>query len=265
MQDPNSPEVAFPELNRGVRKPDLRADYVLFLNLQPVIVVECKKLSEKKLNSDARRQLDEYFRAPSDQVNTVRIAILTNGDEFEFYTDSKEKNVMDSDPYWTFNLSKFSDNDVKALLMYSTKNLKGTLDNLPTIVYNAQFERYKREGKISLEYCPSDISSHRFELSGYEFESRNISTDHWVTMFKNVITTLCEKYDLPNHLDLAKCQTWFCSIKDMQPQEGSNKRWLEVGDYKVQTSPLDANTIIQRLKICFKAVGISASQLVFRF
>ena len=265
--DPNSPEVAFPEFKRGIKKSDFLADYVLFLNSQPVIVVECKRLHQSLDSEDARRQLDEYFRAPGSQVNTVKIAILTNGDDFEFYTDSKEKNVMDSDPYWTFKLSKFSDDDVKTLLMYSAKNLRGTLDDLPEIARDAHFEHYKKEGRVSLENCLNDISSYRLKLSEYEFEGCNSrkKTASWAAMFEDVITTLCEKYALPDHLDLEKFQKWFRPIEGMRPQEDSSKRWFKVGDYEIQIGPCDASTFIGRLKTCFKSVGISASQLVFYF
>ena len=140
LQDPNSPIAAIPEFDRGVRSSSTRVDYALLLNSQPVMLVECKQLGEpldKHVN-----QLDEYFRAPGGQINTVKIGILSNGDEFRFYTDSKDPNVMDPEPYWMFKLSKLSDGDVETLLHYAVKNLKNTLDDLPATVYASRLKRW---------------------------------------------------------------------------------------------------------------------------
>lgn len=140
LQDPNNPEAAIPEFDRGVRSSATRVDYALLLNSQPVMLVECKQLGEpldKHVN-----QLDEYFRAPGGQINTVKIGILSNGDEFRFYTDSKDPNVMDPEPYWMFKLSKLSDGDVETLLHYTVKNLKNTLDDLPATVYASRLKRW---------------------------------------------------------------------------------------------------------------------------
>lgn len=140
LQDPNNPEAAIPEFDRGVRSSATRVDYALLLNSQPVMLVECKQFG-KPLDKHVN-QLDEYFRAPGGQINTVKIGILSNGDEFRFYTDSKDPNVMDPEPYWMFKLSKLSDGDVETLLHYTVKNLKNTLDDLPATVYASRLKRW---------------------------------------------------------------------------------------------------------------------------
>lgn len=138
LQDPSSPEAAITEYDRGVRSSTTRVDYALFLNYQPVMLVECKQLGEP-LDKHVQ-QLDEYFRAPGGQTNTVKIGILSNGDEFRFYTDSKDPNVMDPEPYWVFKLSKLDDSNVETLSHYTVKNLKNTLDDLKPTVYASRLK-----------------------------------------------------------------------------------------------------------------------------
>lgn len=327
LRDPRSPERAQPEYDRGVRSSSTKVDYALFLNSQPVMLVECKQLGEpldKHVN-----QLDEYFRAPGGQTNTVKIGILSNGDEFRFYTDSKDPNVMDPEPYWTFKLSKFSDGDVETLLHYTVKNLTDTLNDLPAIVYASRLKRWLVEKndreldwlyratakeiktgarmagedvgnaekiwtlifpdkrakdnlsapkaeeevagtqseaeevgqKISLADFPKDASHRNLKILSYEFDgegARSVKTKK--DMFVGVITTLCEKYDLPNHFE--KEPRWF-RHKCEKPSEEKSSNWAEVtNDCEVQ-SHSDLDAFIRQLKEAFEAVGISESQLSF--
>ena len=330
LQDPNSPEAAVPEFDRGVRSSNTRVDYALFLNSQPVMLVECKQLGEpldKHVN-----QLDEYFRVPGGQINTVKIGILSNGDEFRFYTDSKDPNVMDPEPYWVFKLSKLSDGDVETLLHYTVKNLKETLNDLPATVYASRLKRWllernkeeldwlyratakeiksgqrigsedttnaekiwtlifpvnkTKEGptaleveqkdgepesgqeefdkEISLADCPNNISSLHLKISGYKIEGSEVEdVKKWSDMFADVIKILCEKYDLPAHLNLSEESTWLRYSVDEPSGKVGSQNWIKVtNDYEINVHT-DANGITSKLKKCFAAVGISANQLVF--
>lgn len=68
---------------------DKRLDYYVFVNDKPVIIVECKKIGEplwKHIN-----QLWGYF---SEKVRDgVKLGVLTDGDEYWFFTDSKDPNM----------------------------------------------------------------------------------------------------------------------------------------------------------------------------
>ena len=330
LQDPNSPEAAIPEFDRGVRSSATRVDYALFLNSQPVMLVECKQLGEP-LDKHVK-QLDEYFRAPGGQINTVKIGILSNGDEFRFYTDSQDPNVMDPEPYWTFKLSKLSDSDVETLLHYTVKNLKNTLDDLPATVYASRLKRWlmerneeeldwlykatateiksgtrangedrknaekiwtlifpankikenlnppeveqkaseteakdeKFEQEISLADCPNNISSLHLKISGYKIEGLEIKdVKKWSDMFADVIKILCEKYDLPAHLNLSEESKWLRYSVDGPSDIVGSQNWIKVtNDYEINVHT-DANGITGKLKKCFAAVGISTNQLVF--
>lgn len=94
-----------------------KVDYAAFVNGKPAIIIECKPLQDQ-LGSRREEQLARYF---TNKVE-ARIAILTNGIIYKFYSDLLEKNVMDNDPFFTFNLLEFTDEDLAKLERFSKNN-----------------------------------------------------------------------------------------------------------------------------------------------
>lgn len=84
-----------------------RLDYLLTRMNDSKILVECKatsiKLSNKQIN-----QLYRYYSALISNEMCISCAVLTNGIEYQFFTDNKVKNVMDLQPYFIFNISNNS-------------------------------------------------------------------------------------------------------------------------------------------------------------
>lgn len=99
-------------LDVGVKKGE-KVDYALQINNQPVALIECKKfglaLSEKHIS-----QLYRYFT-----ISDVHIAILTNGDDYWFFTDSQKENVMDLEPYYKIRISEANTDELSKLEQYS--------------------------------------------------------------------------------------------------------------------------------------------------
>lgn len=81
-----------------------RIDYLLRVNNQEVAIIECKKLGHVLNNKDIA-QLQRYY---TDKVK-VKLAILTNGDDYLLFTDTQEINVMDKVPYKSFKVSSLTD------------------------------------------------------------------------------------------------------------------------------------------------------------
>lgn len=79
-------------------KANERVDYALFCQGLPVMFIEAKAFNEKLTNHAP--QLSRYFNSTPD----ITVAAITNGKEWRFFTDLKNKNVMDSDPFLTINL-----------------------------------------------------------------------------------------------------------------------------------------------------------------
>lgn len=81
----------------GTKKGE-KVDYAIFLNGKPIILFECKSVGVD-LDHCHASQLYRYF-----SVTNARIAVLTNGSEYRFYSDLEEANKMDSKPYLVFDL-----------------------------------------------------------------------------------------------------------------------------------------------------------------
>ena len=81
----------------GTKKGE-KIDYAIFKNGEVQILVECKKIGEP-LNINHAAQLFRYFH-----VTNARIAVLTNGQVYKFYTDLDSPNKMDEKPFLELDL-----------------------------------------------------------------------------------------------------------------------------------------------------------------
>ncbi|WNG40360.1 hypothetical protein F0U61_46740 [Archangium violaceum] len=86
-----------------------KVDYALHLKGQPAIFIECKAADMAPEDHDG--QLARYFNA----TPSVRIAIVTNGIRYRFFTDLQAQNMMDSSPFMEFNVLSFTEREVELL------------------------------------------------------------------------------------------------------------------------------------------------------
>lgn len=93
-----------------------KVDYAIKLNRKDIIIIECKKLNSKHTDKEAG-QLSGYFQ----NAKNSRIAILTNGKEYRFYSDVALANTMDSKPFFVFDVENYSDNDIDGLLDFDAR------------------------------------------------------------------------------------------------------------------------------------------------
>jgi hypothetical protein len=89
-----------------------RVDYALFCNGVPVMFIEAKAHNQNLTNHCP--QLGRYFNATPE----VAIAAITNGQEWRFFTDLVNKNVMDTKPFLTLDLAQPIDDDAVQLLRF---------------------------------------------------------------------------------------------------------------------------------------------------
>lgn len=95
-----NPSEVIPEFTAdvGVKKGE-KIDYALVHGGQVQILVECKKVTEP-LKIQHSSQLFRYFA-----VTNARVAVLTNGEVYEFYTDLDAPNKMDEKPFLVLDLA----------------------------------------------------------------------------------------------------------------------------------------------------------------
>ena len=77
-----------------------RVDFAVLRNNVPIIAIECK--CQGAPLKDQRGQLRSYFNA----AKTVRVGILANGLQWEFFSDSDEPNLMDEAPFLSIDLAR---------------------------------------------------------------------------------------------------------------------------------------------------------------
>lgn len=98
----------------GIKKGE-KVDYAMVVDGEPQILIECKSINEKLTNHDS--QLFRYFGTTSS-----KFGILTNGQEYRFYTDLDEKNKMDKTPFLTIDVTKFKDNQFLEIAKFHKDN-----------------------------------------------------------------------------------------------------------------------------------------------
>lgn len=114
----------------GTKKGE-KIDYAILKNGDVQILIECKKIGEQ-LNINHASQLFRYFH-----VTNARISILTNGQEYKFFTDLDAPNKMDEKPFLEINLL-----DLDEMIVPEIKKLTKSAFDLESILNAAGELKY---------------------------------------------------------------------------------------------------------------------------
>lgn len=105
-----NPSEVVPEFNADVgTKKGEKVDYAICIDGKPSILIECKP-STGELTINHASQLFRYF-----SVTDARLAILTNGVIYKFFSDIDQPNKMDAQPFFTLSLDAIRKSDVRVL------------------------------------------------------------------------------------------------------------------------------------------------------
>lgn len=118
-----------------------RVDYALFSDDKLVMYIEAKPYGQKL--PKYMPQLARYFNA----TPTVCVAAMTNGQEWQFFTDLQNSNIMDDKPFLIINFNDLKDSDVPELAKFRHGHLKSEnmrslaedltyLNKFKTVIYN---------------------------------------------------------------------------------------------------------------------------------
>jgi hypothetical protein len=115
-----------------------KVDYAIFLNKKDSLLIECKKCKTKLSDKEAR-QLNGYFS----NTKSSRIAILTNGIEYRFYSDIISPNIIDPKPFFVFNIESYEESDIEKLLNFDKRiiDIKKIIESAQDIVFIENFEK----------------------------------------------------------------------------------------------------------------------------
>lgn len=113
-----------------------KIDYAIFKDGVPIMLIECK-WTGYQLTQDNRTQLARYF-----MVVPARIGILTNGMDYEFYSDLDDVKTLDNKPFLKFSINDINDTAIKEL----KKFCKNVFD-IDEIIPAAEELKYTNEMK----------------------------------------------------------------------------------------------------------------------
>lgn len=133
----------------GTKKGE-KVDYAICQEGKVSILIECKPASVD-LNINHAGQLFRYF-----SVTDARLAVLTNGVIYQFYSDVERPNKMDDKPFFSFSMAALKAGDVKTIEAFS----KATFD----------IERIVKEaGNLKLQSLIRKELEHEFAEPSPEF------------------------------------------------------------------------------------------------
>lgn len=128
-----NPSEVIPEFtcDVGIKKGE-KVDYAICNGEKVEMLIECKP-ANSDLNINHASQLFRYF-----SVTAARVAVLTNGVIYKFFSDVDVPNVMDNKPFYLLDLENVRKQDIRTLAGFA----KGTFD-IEQIV--------KEAGKLKLQ------------------------------------------------------------------------------------------------------------------
>lgn len=94
-----------------------KVDFAILKDDKAIMLIECKDWNSD-LSAENFSQLYRYFAA----LPEAHIGVLTNGVVYQFYTDSEKPNVMDTKPFFEFNMSEIQPPLVNVLKNFTKDN-----------------------------------------------------------------------------------------------------------------------------------------------
>lgn len=137
-----NPNEVIPEFTADIAtKKGEKVDYALIKDGVVQILIECKKFGEPLATKHAN-QLFRYF-----SVTNARIAILTNGSEYQFFTDLDAPNKMDEKPFLTLDLANLDEHVIPEVkkLTKSSFDVESVVDAAGELKYLNQIKKALHE------------------------------------------------------------------------------------------------------------------------
>ena len=158
-----NPAEVVPEFTADtIGKKGEKVDYSILREGEVSILIECKSLSTV-LTDKHLAQLYRYFT-----VTNARFAVLTNGHKYQFYTDLKQPNRLDTQPFFVFDILDYNESSLDELSKFS----KAAFD-VDNILAQAERLKYVAAIKPVLSQQMSEPSDELIKLIGSEvYEGR---------------------------------------------------------------------------------------------
>lgn len=131
----------------GVKKNE-KIDLAVLIDNEVKMLIECKS-ANTKLSYNHLNQLFRYY-----SVSNVKIAILTNGIIYKFFTDSKHPGKMDENPFLEIDLRNLTDKKIDSLKLFTKSNFSN--EKIQNHVEELKYRHDIHEILLEEIYYPSD-------------------------------------------------------------------------------------------------------------
>lgn len=155
-----------------------KVDYAILKDGEPLMIIEAKRAG-MKLQKQQQGQLFRYF-----STNRCRIAILTNGIVYQFFSDLNTPNVMDDEPFLAFNILE----DDSSIYIQSLKQFHKEKFDIKNVISKAIYQKYAKVVEMTLKQdliTPSDEIVKYF-LSRPEVKTGNRITAQMISKYRDV-------------------------------------------------------------------------------
>lgn len=207
-----NPEEVIPEFCAdAVGKKGEKVDYAIKLDGEIRILVECKPITAK-LEKAHLAQLYRYF-----SVTNARFAVLTNGRDFEFYTDLMSPNRLDDRPFFSFDLADVQSPVVSELKKFTKSefDVEGILKSAHRLKYTSAI---KREIAAIMDDPPEEFV--RLVISGvYDGRFTQAVREEFTPMVKAAFRDTVRE-TVQSRLSSALAETSAGDVRDEEPDDG---------------------------------------------
>lgn len=93
-----------------------KIDYAITLKGEPAVFVECKAVDVAVEDHDG--QLARYFNS----TPSVKLAVITNGVHYRFFTDLRAANIMDTAPFLELNILRINEREAELLKPFTKEH-----------------------------------------------------------------------------------------------------------------------------------------------
>jgi predicted type IV restriction endonuclease len=172
-----NPKEVIPEFTAdiGIKKGE-KVDYAIIKDNKPILIIECKQCKTKL--DVYKTQLHRYFH-----VTKSRFSLLTDGINYQLFTDLVEPNIMDDEPFLEFNIENISDNDITELYKFHK-----SIFEIDLIFNNANNLKYSNDIKNLLKNELTNPSEEFIKYITKRVYTGKIINKKVIEQFTNIIT-----------------------------------------------------------------------------
>lgn len=98
-----------------------KIDYAIYIKNEPAIFVECKAIDVAVEDHDG--QLARYFNS----TPSVKLAVITNGLQYRFFTDLRATNIMDPTPFLEFSTLRVTEREAELIKPFTKDNFNSAI------------------------------------------------------------------------------------------------------------------------------------------